>query len=174
MTGIAPCIWGPITWELLHILSFNYPEKITNENLNVKTDMLNFLTSLGKILPCEVCRKHFFENIKSMNLNEALNSRESFTKFMYNLHDLVNKQTGKQSIPFEEVFKKYDPLRSGTCGQTLNVCSNDNKIKSKVEYYDESEYKFLETKNVIIILLCIILFCLIFYIYYSKTFPKKK
>jgi hypothetical protein len=124
---IAPCLWGPITWTFLHLLSFNYEPKNKNE-------IKNYLYSLGKILPCDECRAHFNENIENkingQTLDDALNSKETFTKYMYDFHNLINTQTGKTTWPtYEEIVNEYEPLVS------LNSCSADSCSENSTDVY---------------------------------------
>ena len=60
--GMSTRIWGPHMWEILHIITFCYPESPSNED---KEKYKNFFILIGDILPCESCRisyKHFIKH----------------------------------------------------------------------------------------------------------------
>lgn len=169
---IETCIWGNAQWVLLHIMSFNYPEKITEENKQVKKDMYNYLIALGSVLPCPKCKEHYFENIgKDLNgyvLDDSLNSRDKFTRWMYELHNLVNKQTGKTVYPtYEEVYNIYNPLVSSSCSDSCNSGTGDTYCK--VEFVKKSDSMFSMNYDKITIFILFLIICVgIFYHFWSK------
>lgn len=164
---IVPCVFGSLFWSVLHLLSFNYDPLIDREN------MKEFFLSLGKILPCEKCREHFQQNINvpmnGVSLDKALESRELFTKYMYDFHNFINKQTGKTTWPtFQEVTDIYQPLVSKpSCG--INTCHSDsNDIKCQVSFIKESQEKLKMIGSIAVI----VTVCVIGYYMYSNM--KKK
>lgn len=177
---IETCIWGNAQWVLLHIISFNYPEKITEENKQVKKDMYNYLISLGSVLPCPKCKEHYFENInKSINgytLDDSLNSKDKFTRWMYELHNLVNKQTGKTVYPtYKEVYNRYNPLVSSSCSDSCNSDTGDTYCK--VEFVKKSDGNMFDLnyeKMIIFALVLIICAGLGYYFWPKKTHVVRK
>jgi hypothetical protein len=109
--GMQSSIFGPLIWHTLHIISFNYPHKPTaDDKLNYK----NFLMSFEHTLPCVYCRANFQKNIKLSGFNPSvMNSRDSFSRFIYRLHNCVNEMLGKKiKIPYEEVRDTYEHFRA--------------------------------------------------------------
>lgn len=121
--GMLTSIWGPTLWHFLHTISFNYP---INPTKNDKKNYKDFILSLQNILPCKYCRINLKKNIKTLPLNNlALKNRDSFSKYVYNLHDLVNKMLGKKSnVTYEEIRDRYENFRAR--------CLNDNNIKNEI------------------------------------------
>ena len=149
MNNYAPQCWGSIMWNMLHIISFSYPEYVSNSlaDLKLKQDTFNFFKLLGTMLPCEDCRLHYNQNFNSLNLSGSLGSREQLTKFVYDLHNLVNKELGipKNQWPsFEEVYKKYNNMRSNDCSS--NACGSSS-MKCKVEFVSNTEGLNIENFN---------------------------
>lgn len=109
--GMQSAIFGPAFWMTIHITSFNYPVEPTEED---KKNYSNWLMSIGKILPCRYCRENFPKNIEAAgyNYDTCMKSRDSFSKFCYELHDVVNKMLKKTSPPFEEIRSKYELFRA--------------------------------------------------------------
>ena len=46
---MRPEIWGPHAWIFLHSVTLEYPDNPTDED---KQNMINFIDSLGNVLPC--------------------------------------------------------------------------------------------------------------------------
>lgn len=108
--GMQSAIFGPAFWMSIHLVSFNYP---TNPSEEDKMNYHNWLMSLGKVLPCRYCRDNFKKNLKSANYSYAsLHSRDTFSRFCYDLHCIVNNMLGKVSPPYEEVRHKYEMFRA--------------------------------------------------------------
>ena len=59
-------VWGKCAWVLIHSIAVNYPK---NPSPSEKENCINFFTSLGDILPCRYCRKHYRENLKALPIN---------------------------------------------------------------------------------------------------------
>jgi len=175
-TGVSPNKWGRLQWHLLHLLSFNYPVLITDENINKKREMYEYLVILGDVLPCSMCKVHYKENIGKpiggLTLIEALDSREKFSHWMYDLHNLVNKQTNvpESKWPsYNSVKKIYSELKEN-CAEIPGVCgSNNNDPFAKkigiVEYFGdvcESDIKYIVITSIlgaIIIILIVYINC---------------
>jgi hypothetical protein len=181
---IEPCLWGSAQWFLLHLLSFNYPSAPTNQD---KNDMYSYLTSLGKVLPCPACRDHYLANINTKlngyTLQESLASRDLFTRWMYELHNLVNTQTGKSAGPtFEQVQKKFGPLISGSGSSDSlgsgtscsDSCSDESPYKCKVDIVPKNDIDHKMILLIIIGLLIMLLCGCGFYIYKGYGSIKKK
>lgn len=109
--GMQPNIWGPLCWSFLHTVSFNYPLVPTCDQ---KKNHRNFIESLGNILPCRECREHFHENLKMIHYGEHVyTNRASFSKFLFDLHNIVNKRLGKKlEKSFKTVRKRHELFRS--------------------------------------------------------------
>ena len=109
--GMLTTVWGPSMWHTLHTISFNYPVKPTKKH---KKDYKKFIMSLKKVLPCKYCRINMVKNLKAVPLNKkALKNRTNFSKWMYNLHEHVNKMLNKKSgLTYCKVRERYEHFRS--------------------------------------------------------------
>ena len=87
--------WGPDGWSLLHSITFNYPLKPTPKD---KTEHLLFFNTLQHILPCKYCRESFKEYMKKSPIDNNLDSRKKLSKWLYNIHNLVNNKLIKQGL----------------------------------------------------------------------------
>lgn len=132
--GILTRVWGPIQWQFLHMMSFNYPVMPTNDD---KMHYYNYVESLKYILPCRSCRENIEKNLKTVNFNMAkMKNRDTFSRFIYNLHNIVNVMLGKKNyLTYEEVRDRYELFRA-TCSQETATTESGciipvNKIKSR-------------------------------------------
>ncbi len=94
--------FGPSLWKVMHAVSFNFPENPSDEQ---RRDYIDFFSSLGPVIPCPSCGMHYRKYVKE-NPIEA-DDRNKLAKWVYDLHDDVNKRNGKTSPTFEDVTKDY-------------------------------------------------------------------
>lgn len=109
--GMLTYVWGPALWHSLHTMSFNYPVKPTNEQ---KEYYFNFFTQLQNVLPCKYCRDNYTKNLEKLPLTSSrLKNRETFSRWLYEMHELVNKNLDKKSnLSYENVRDRYENFRS--------------------------------------------------------------
>ena len=133
--GMVTKIWGPAFWHVLHTISFNYP---VNPSASDKKHYRNFVLSLRKVLPCKYCRMNLTNNLKKLPLTMShMESRDTFSKYMYNLHEHVNKMLGKKSgLSYCDVRERYEHFRS-RCTQNapklFNFAKKTRKAGKKKE-----------------------------------------
>ena len=142
--GFLTTIWGPPQWHMLHTISFNYPVTPTLEQ---KTQYRDYILSLQNVLPCGTCRKNLKTNLKQLPLTmKDMKNRESFSRYIYNLHELVNKMLNKKSnLTYCDVRERYEHFRARCTNETPKVfkfsvlkhnsktLKNTNKNKNKKE-----------------------------------------
>ena len=109
--GMLTSVWGPALWHSLHTMSFNYPVKPTKEQ---KLYYYNFFTNLKDVLPCKYCRENYEKNISVKPITDkVLKNRENFSKWLYEIHETVNKNLNKSSgLTYEDVRDRYEHFRS--------------------------------------------------------------
>jgi len=109
--GMLTSVWGPSMWHYLHTMSFNYPANPTCEE---KQHYRNFVLSLKNVLPCGKCRVNLCNNFKKLPLKMTnMANRETFSKYIYNLHELINKMLGKKSgLSYNQVRERYEHFRA--------------------------------------------------------------
>ena len=93
--GMLTKVWGPSLWHTLHTISFNYPIHPLAAD---KKQYRNFILSLQHVLPCKHCRNNLKHNFEKLPLHPSLmESRETFSRYIYDLHEHINKMLGKPS-----------------------------------------------------------------------------
>ena len=115
--GMVTAIWGPSFWHSLHTISFNYP---VEPNCEDKKNYRNLILNLQNVLPCKYCRINLVNNFKSLPLRHCdMKNRDTFSRYLYDLHELVNKMLKKKSgLSYDAVRERYEHFRSR--------CTNDD------------------------------------------------
>ena len=109
--GMLTTVWGPGLWHYLHTMSFNYPVQPTNQE---KNHYKKFIINLQYTLPCKYCRINLRKNFKHMPLQSChMKNRNTFSRYVYNLHELVNKMLHKKSgLSYCDVRERYENFRA--------------------------------------------------------------
>ena len=109
--GMMVSLWGPPMWHFLHTMSFNYPVNPSQED---KEHYRDFVLSLEHVLPCKYCRENLKTNFKSLPLTMSeMKNRETFSRYMYELHELVNRMLKKKSnLTYCDVRERYEHFRA--------------------------------------------------------------
>jgi len=126
--GMLTTVWGPSMWHYLHTMSFNYPVNPTSSD---KKHYMGFIYDLRNVLPCGKCRKNLQNNFKKLPLRKKnMKSRDTFSRYIYDLHEVINTMLNKKSgLTYEIVRERYEHFRSR--------CTKDLKeIKSKKRKHD--------------------------------------
>jgi len=103
--------WGPLLWKLLHALA----EKAGSAPMvGLRGDEIRawtaILGTLGKTLPCEVCRDHFNGYVSGHPIvipDNYANIREYIRRWIYELHNDVNCRTDKEAYAYERLNEVY-------------------------------------------------------------------
>jgi hypothetical protein len=101
--------WGPSAWDYLHTLTFNYPEKPTDDNKKYYYELFN---NLKFTLPCKYCRESYNIFFKYIDINNYLNDRMGITYWLYIIHNIVNYKLNKKTVDFIDVVNFYEKRRA--------------------------------------------------------------
>ena len=116
-----PCIWGPSAWKFLHAITFNYSEHPSDAD---RQAMIVFFRSLPSILPCELCANHLQEHYKSLPPEDHLADRKTVVKWLFDIHNEVNKSLNKPIKDFNEFISETKKEADYYRNKPLNmVCS---------------------------------------------------
>lgn len=109
--GMLTTVWGPGMWHFIHTMSFNYPNNPSKEDIN---NYKNFIINLKNVLPCGKCRVNFSNLLKKYPLtNKHLKNRDTFSRYIYEVHEMVNKSLDKKSnLSFDQVRNTYEHFRA--------------------------------------------------------------
>jgi hypothetical protein len=111
--GLLTKIWGPSAWNMLQCCAFGYPINPTDED---KKNFRTFYDVIKYVLPCRFCRESYTQFIIDDDtvLNDAaLESRNTLVRWVYNIHEKVNKKLGvTYGLTFEDYVKRYESFRA--------------------------------------------------------------
>jgi hypothetical protein len=118
--GMLTTVWGPGTWHFLHTTSFNYPVHPTPIE---KRHYMDFIKHLQYVLPCGKCRKNLKHNFEKLPLHMChMKNRDTFSRYIYELHEVVNTMLNKRSyLTYDDVRKRYENFRSRCAKSLKNV-----------------------------------------------------
>lgn len=111
--------WGPSGWRLLHMSTFAYTPS------RDKAAFREFFEVLPYVLPCKFCRSNLVRHYETLPLEPALQSRETLTKWLYEIHTLTNetiRSQGKEvpkEPPFSAVKQHYEERLAYGCSKTF-------------------------------------------------------
>lgn len=82
--------------------------------------MLVFLRTVGEVLPCKRCRRHYKsfvdKRLRSGTQSPQLADRQSLSRFVVDLHNDVNVRLGRRTMDFETVRHMYEVDAGWQCG----------------------------------------------------------
>ena len=136
--GMLTTVWGPAMWHSLHTMSFNYPVNPTTKD---KKNYRRFILNLQNVLPCRYCRENLKRNFKAHPLRMCdMKDRNSFSRYIYKLHEVVNKMLGKKSgLSYCDVRERYEHFRA-RCTLEKPKMFNFRKTKKKEKGCTEPLY----------------------------------
>jgi hypothetical protein len=135
-------IWGPHLWFSLHTISFTYPLKPKDSD---KANYKAFFTELQHVIPCSICKKNYIRHLKEFPVTEHLNNRKDIVYWVIDLHNMVNSETGKRVLSYEEALKRYEdvykkkiiltPEDANETGECKNGTCDDNTNSTNYVVY---------------------------------------
>lgn len=130
--GMLTTVWGPSMWHYLHTMSFNYPVKPTEQD---KKNYKDFMLSLQHVLPCRHCRENLKNNYKAFPIEAChMASRDKFSRYVYRLHETINKMLGKKSgLKYCDVRERYEHFRARCTEEDAKIFKFKKKEKGCTE-----------------------------------------
>ena len=136
--GMLTTVWGPSMWHYLHTMSFNYPVHPSEDDKRYYRD---FMLSLVHVLPCRHCRENLKRNYKAHPLKMCyMKDRNSFSRYVYKLHETVNKMLGKKSgLSYCDIRERYEHFRA-RCTEEKPKLFNFRKTRKREKGCTEPLY----------------------------------
>ena len=110
--ALDPKIWGPHYWFVLHTIALNYP---LHPNETSKKKYYDFIQNLPIFIPISDMGNSFSALLDKYPVTPYLDSRDSFIKWMYYIHNQINITIGIPERTLEETlqeyYKLYEPKR---------------------------------------------------------------
>ena len=110
---VSPSTWGTHVWYSIHLIALGYPSNPTLEN---KRQYHAFYNQLALVLPCQMCRDHYTEILRSkLPLTmEHLRSRDTLFAWTVAVHNIVNVDLGKPTMAVSRAVAFYSRFRDTT------------------------------------------------------------
>ena len=90
--------WGPILWKEMHLKTFETPmDKLT---------ILEYFNRIPERIPCDKCKKHYTAYIRRNPI--PTDNRDDLIHWLIDLHNDVNKRTGKKILTYKEARSLYE------------------------------------------------------------------
>lgn len=116
--GIICEMFGAPLWYTFHMLSFGYPEDPGNTNRKKfkKQHYRDMVENWQHTLPCCCCRNNYRQHLRNLLKPAVFDSRFTFTQFVFDLHNEVNRDLGKKVLgpaDFAKLRRFYESARAG-------------------------------------------------------------
>jgi hypothetical protein len=96
-------VWGPCTWNVLHVLSMKIKESDFSSHKNKLIDMIIKICSH---LPCPICSMHAKQLMGKYNIRR-IQTKEGLVKTLFLIHNEVNKKLKKPHFEYEKIKNIY-------------------------------------------------------------------
>ena len=127
-------IWGPYAWHLLHTFSINNNFKISEMK---KHQYYIFYTSFAYVLPCMMCRDHYYDIIyNKLPLNEKDINRQYLKRWVFDVHNIVNKLLKKPKYSYKRCINDNEVINHG------NILLFMEAVYKSFDYNNMSLYNF--------------------------------
>lgn len=104
MTNLDPNIWGPHYWFFLHTIAMTYP---IHPNAVTKKKYYDFVQNIPLFIPVESMAGEFSKLLDQYPVQPYLDNRESFIRWLWFIHNKINKKLEKPQISLNDFYVKY-------------------------------------------------------------------
>jgi hypothetical protein len=104
MTNLDPKIWGPHYWFFLHTIAMSYP---VHPNAVTKKKYYDFVQNIPLFIPVESMAGEFSKLLDQYPVQPYLDNKESFIRWMWFIHNKINKKLEKPQISLSDFYVKY-------------------------------------------------------------------
>ena len=104
MCDLDPKIWGPHYWFFLHTISMSYP---VHPNAVTKKKYYDFVQNIPLFIPVESMAGEFSKLLDQYPVQPYLDNKESFIRWMWFIHNKINKKLEKPQISLNDFYVKY-------------------------------------------------------------------
>lgn len=106
MVNLNPQIWGPHAWFFIESIVIGLPDKISTE---LQNELKHFFISVSFLLPCETCRNHFSEYVKSTDImNIDFSTKAQVLTWINSIHNNVRKRNKCKTVSIEKTIQYYN------------------------------------------------------------------
>jgi len=103
-SNINKTVWGNSFWFILHYLSANLPENLTDQK---RTSFIAFVMCIQFLIPCEECKFHMSQYINSVNIHNFMEDKKTVFQYTWQFHNAVSTRTKTKTMDFNEALNLY-------------------------------------------------------------------
>lgn len=122
--------FGPCMWKTMHSVAFTYAADPNNPTEGEKKAAIDFFGSLRYLIPCGSCARHYEKYIALHPIDAS--SRQSLSRWVYELHSDVNRRRHVPNPSYEEVEKMYTGFVPGRDTMKINSARSAAKKLSEL------------------------------------------
>lgn len=100
--------WGPVYWKYLHMIANEYPDNPNRTDIN---NHYALIQSFIHTIPCPKCKQDMRKLVNNTQLKIALQRKLSCAKYLWDIHNKVNKKLGKPLLSFHNFKGLYNQSR---------------------------------------------------------------
>ena len=121
----GPMCWGPLQWMAMHQMARGFPHNPTPEK---QAAVKAYMVALVDLLPCSICAMHWGQIAPHVRTE----SRNAFLKWTIDVHNKVNKRTGKPVLTYPQALDTILNSCKDNCLSisTLKTKLHDSNVKS--------------------------------------------
>jgi hypothetical protein len=127
MTNLDPKVWGPHYWFFLHTIAISYPH---HPNAVTKKKYYEFVQNIPLFIPVESMAGEFSKLLDQYPVQPYLDNKESFIRWLWFIHNQINKKLEKPQISLNDFYVKYYEEYKPTNEKMLEYY----KVREKVIY----------------------------------------
>lgn len=101
---LDPNVWGPHYWFFLHTVSLTYPNR---PNDVIKKKYYDLIMNFHLFIPTESASSNFNELLGLYPVTPYLDSRDAFIRWVYFIHNKMNKKLEKPQIKLSTFYENY-------------------------------------------------------------------
>jgi hypothetical protein len=102
---LNPEIWGPKYWFFLHSVAMTYPE---TPNAITKRKYYDLIQNMPLFIPCTKIGDKFGDLLLNYPVTPYLANRDSFIRWVWFIHNKINKVLDKEQISLYDSLDKYN------------------------------------------------------------------
>ena len=121
--------WNTV-WYILHIITYMYPN---NPTLFSQKRITRFFNNFSMKISCNECRKHYIKYIENNPILNIPNNKNSYIKWLIDLHNDVNIRLNKQIITYEIANRMYNVSNPKYIEIIIKYDLNAKKLFGKLE-----------------------------------------
>lgn len=100
-----PDVWGPHYWFFLHTVAMTYPE---HPNAVTKRKYYDLIQNMPLFIPRSDIGDKFGGILINYPVTPYLDNRDSFVRWVWFIHNKINKTLDKEQISLYESLDKYN------------------------------------------------------------------